>query len=82
MDRVRLSTKGRLVIPKQLRAALCLEVGDTLELTLEDGSLVLKPSADGFPLSRLHGLLADCDMITDLEVEHCAEFEPERPLGD
>ncbi|MBK7782290.1 MAG: AbrB/MazE/SpoVT family DNA-binding domain-containing protein [Ardenticatenia bacterium] len=39
MDRIRLSTKGQLVIPRHLRAALRLEAGDTLEVALVDRSL-------------------------------------------
>lgn len=81
MDRVKLSTKGQLVIPRHLRAALCLEAGAILEVTMVDRSLVLKPLTDGSPLNRIYGLLVDCDMIADLEAEHRAEIEREGLLG-
>lgn len=81
MDRIKLSTKGQLVIPRHLRAALRLQAGDTLEVALVDRSLVLTPLADVPPVDRLFGLLAGCDLIADLEAEHRGEIERERLLG-
>lgn len=42
MSKTTLSTKGQLVIPKQIREALHLQPGDTVELTLEPGRLILQ----------------------------------------
>jgi AbrB family looped-hinge helix DNA binding protein len=39
----RLSSKGQLVIPRELRQALHLKPGDRLRLSLQDGRLVLEP---------------------------------------
>lgn len=38
-----LDKSGRLLLPKALREALNLKPGDTLEVTLEEGHLVLTP---------------------------------------
>lgn len=38
---VRLSQKGQLVIPQEMRRALGLEAGDELLITLEEGRLIL-----------------------------------------
>ncbi|GAA6734725.1 hypothetical protein YIM1640_18880 [Thermus oshimai] len=41
--RATLDKNGRLLLPKALREALNLKPGDTLEVTLEEGHLVLTP---------------------------------------
>lgn len=43
MSSSRLSSKGQLVIPADLRRALGLRPGDRIELTLEGRRLVLEP---------------------------------------
>lgn len=40
---VRLSSKGQLTLPVSVREALDLEQGDSLELEIVDGNLVLSP---------------------------------------
>ncbi|MFT3889091.1 MAG: AbrB/MazE/SpoVT family DNA-binding domain-containing protein [Arachnia sp.] len=40
---VRLSSKGQLTLPAAVREELGLEQGDTLELALVDGKVVLSP---------------------------------------
>lgn len=42
MGKTTLSTKGQLVIPKEIRKALHLQPGDTVLLTLEPGRLILQ----------------------------------------
>jgi AbrB family looped-hinge helix DNA binding protein len=47
LEITKLSTKGQVVIPKRLREALGLEVGDHLVLLLEGDRLILrKPSLE------------------------------------
>jgi AbrB family looped-hinge helix DNA binding protein len=38
-----LSSKGQLVIPKELRRALCLRAGERLRVSVQDGRLILEP---------------------------------------
>lgn len=42
MSITRLSTKGQLVIPNEMRKALRLQPGDKISLTLEPGRLILQ----------------------------------------
>jgi len=48
METVTLSTKGQLVIPARVRDALRLQSGQRLSVTVERGSIVLKPG--GLPV--------------------------------
>jgi AbrB family looped-hinge helix DNA binding protein len=43
MVTARVSTKGQLVIPSQLRKALHLEAGDTVSMSLEGKRLIVEP---------------------------------------
>ena len=43
---LRLSTKGQLVIPAQMRKALNLKTGDRVTVELEGRSLVLRPAVE------------------------------------
>ena len=43
METATLSTKGQLVIPTSVRNALHLKAGNRLNVTVEDGNIVLKP---------------------------------------
>lgn len=43
MTVTRLSTKGRVVLPKEVRDALGLSSGDKLEIDVRDGVVLLRP---------------------------------------
>jgi AbrB family looped-hinge helix DNA binding protein len=43
METVTLSTKGQLVIPASVRGALHLESGSRLNVSVQNGNIVLKP---------------------------------------
>ncbi|MDR0578074.1 MAG: AbrB/MazE/SpoVT family DNA-binding domain-containing protein [Candidatus Accumulibacter sp.] len=52
METVTLSTRGELIIPSSVRGALRLRAGSRLNVTLDDGNIVLKPeSAPWVPLN-------------------------------
>lgn len=53
------NSKGA-VIPAQLLKELNLDVGDTLEIKAENGTLVITPKA-AKPKYKLNDLLAKCD---------------------
>ena len=42
---VTMSTKGQIVVPKELRERAGLDAGDELEISLENGALQLKKAA-------------------------------------
>lgn len=46
MVTARLSSKGQLVIPKEIRAALHLRTGDRVRISLEHGRLILDPERE------------------------------------
>jgi AbrB family looped-hinge helix DNA binding protein len=44
METVTLSTKGQFVIPASVRGALHLKPGNRLDVSIQDGNIVLKPA--------------------------------------
>ena len=57
MDNVKLDKFGRVLIPKTMRDALNIDSQQELQLSIENGAFVLKPTrtavvqiVDGFPL--------------------------------
>ncbi|GAB4291451.1 MAG: hypothetical protein Kow0067_18030 [Coriobacteriia bacterium] len=54
--RVRVSTKGQIVLPAGLRRRYGIETGDELEVIEWAGSIRLVPVAGGDPLDALTGL--------------------------
>jgi AbrB family looped-hinge helix DNA binding protein len=74
---VQLSTKGQLVIPKEIRDKLGLRAGDRFHIRIEShGTLVLEPIRETGP-EALYGKYADKDLLTDLETEHREELDRE-----
>jgi AbrB family looped-hinge helix DNA binding protein len=47
-DTVRVGKNGEIVLPRRIRAALSLEPGDELEISLERQSVVLRRRAGSF----------------------------------
>ena len=60
MDKATLTSKGQLVIPKSIRAALHVRPGTRFSVTLDNGRIVLDP---GVPKSRRLS-----DWLPDLQV--------------
>jgi AbrB family looped-hinge helix DNA binding protein len=69
----KLSSKGQLVIPRQVRRALGLVPGMRLSVRVEDGRIVLEPVRSGIADS-LYGCYRDADLLGTLEAEHRAEL--------
>lgn len=70
---VKLSTQGRLIIPKPIREALGLQAGTCFEVRLTgEGEIILTPLLDS-PVDALYGKYANTDLLTDLEAEHRQE---------
>ncbi len=77
---VKLSSKGQLVIPKEIRQSLGLKSGDILDVEVENQRIVLKPAYTlEKRLAALHALYGsytgEHDLIADLEAEHRREIE-------
>ncbi len=47
MTLVRMSTRGRLTIPKKIRDEMGLKPGDWVTITAKEGYLLLQPVKDG-----------------------------------
>jgi AbrB family looped-hinge helix DNA binding protein len=79
---VKLSSKGQLVIPKEIRRALNLEPGATFDVKLVDDQIVLQPLKDAKALQQtiaeMRQLAVGGALTNDLEAEHLRELEKER----
>jgi AbrB family looped-hinge helix DNA binding protein len=75
----RLSSKGQVVIPRQVREALGLKRGVRFDIHLDDGKIVLEPVIAS-PVEALHGKYAGADLLNDLEEEHRQEINGEAAL--
>jgi len=72
----RLSSKGQIVIPKEVRESLGLEHGTEFHVQVEAGRIVLQPIGPSVA-DKLYGMLADLDLLTQLENEHRQELRDE-----
>lgn len=76
MPFAKLSTKGQVVIPKEVREALNLNPGITLRVITKEGRIILEPLKERI-LDRLDGKFAGEKLLEALEAEHRAEVEGE-----
>jgi len=72
MHTIRLSAKGQMVIPKNLRDELNVKPGCYLTAHVLDGKLIVEPSAKA-PWEELRGMFKGSTMLDDLEREHAEE---------
>lgn len=75
----KLSSKGQLVIPKQIRDDLQLKSGMEFLVRVDHGEIVLRRKSDEAAalrvLDELSGMLKGEGLIDDLEAEHRWEIE-------
>lgn len=71
---VRLSTKGQLVIPNEIRKVLGLETGTYFDVRLENDEIIFTPIDHTQPLDRLYGKYAQVDLLAELEADHLTEM--------
>lgn len=69
-----LTSKGQLVIPKAIRKALHVRPGTRFDVTLQDGRIVLAPSAsktqrlaDWLPAIQVRRRIKPADLIAPVE---------------
>ena len=78
----KLSAKGQLVIPKEIRQALDLKPGTEFEVELVEGRIVLQPLFDRAEIDKLidemRRLARNTQWLDDLEAEHRKEIERDR----
>lgn len=77
--RVRLSTKGQLIIPRDVRRALGLQPGTQLDLEVIRRKIVLEPAIQTSAIESLYGRYAGADLLGGLEQDHQKEIQDDRP---
>jgi AbrB family looped-hinge helix DNA binding protein len=78
MPITQLSEKGQVLVPKALRRKLGLKPGARVQLTEEEGRLILSPVPPD-PIAAATGFLAGhFSLTTDLRREHREEIRRER----
>lgn len=80
-----LSTKGQLVIPKEIRKALSLRAGTKFAVELYQGQILLKPVDDvkrqRAVIDRLYGKFAQSGLLDDLAAERQQELRRDEARG-
>jgi len=56
IGKVTLDQAGRIVLPKKLRDELHLSPGDTLDLSVQDDAVTLRPRRSTSPLQKKQGI--------------------------
>lgn len=72
----KISSKGQLVIPKEVREKLKIKPGAFFHVRLEKNNIVLIPMKKG-PLDNLYGKFAGEKILAELEREHADEITSE-----
>ena len=78
--RVRLSTKGQLIIPRAIRRALGLQPGTQLDLEVTRRKIVLEPALRTSPIDSLYGRYSGSDLLDGLEQDHKKEIQNDRSI--
>ncbi|PWB46364.1 MAG: AbrB/MazE/SpoVT family DNA-binding domain-containing protein [Candidatus Methylomirabilota bacterium] len=73
MNLVKLSSKGQLVLPKQIRAALGIEPGTILKIARRGHRILIEPVTTSM-IDRLYGKYSGEGFLKDLETEHRQEL--------
>ncbi|MCB8983830.1 MAG: AbrB/MazE/SpoVT family DNA-binding domain-containing protein [Ardenticatenaceae bacterium] len=76
---VRLSSKGQLIIPREIRQSLGLKPGDLFEVRLENDEIILTLVLDSTPLDRLYGKFGQSNLLTALQNDHLEELTIRSP---
>ena len=76
MMTAKISAKGQLVIPIEVRKKFDIEPGTFFEIRVEKDNIVLIPMKKG-PLDNLYGKFAGENILAELEREHSDEIESE-----
>lgn len=76
MALVKLSSKGQLVLPKEIRDALGLAPGTTLKIIPRGRTIILEPVATSM-IEHLYGKFSGEKLLDDLEADHRREIQRE-----
>jgi AbrB family looped-hinge helix DNA binding protein len=72
MEAVTLSTKGQLVIPTSVRGALHLKPGSRLNVSIQNGNIVLKPEGAKAwnPINPVGVSLSTAELCKPVDLSH------------
>ncbi|MFC1858399.1 AbrB/MazE/SpoVT family DNA-binding domain-containing protein [Thermodesulfobacteriota bacterium] len=76
MHSTKISSKGQLVIPKEIREKLNIKTGTFFRVRFDKKNIVLTPMKER-PIDRLFGKFADEKILEELENEHAEEIAGE-----
>lgn len=81
---IKLSSKGQLVLPKQVRQELQLQPGAEFEVNIVDGKIILQPILKQEELQqilvRLRKIVQGTSLTAELKAERQAEMKREQQL--
>jgi len=72
----KISSKGQVVVPKEVRARLKIKPGTFFHVEVEDNAIILTPMKKR-PIDRLYGAFAGEKILDEFEREHAREIENE-----
>jgi len=78
---VTVSTKGQIVIPKEVRERFGLRPGTKIDVKLKGNEITLKPMRENIS-DRLYGKYRGVDLLRDLKEEHYTEVKREFVRGN
>jgi len=78
---VTVSTKGQIVIPKEVREKFGLRPGTKIDVKLKGNEIILKPIRKNIS-NRLYGKYRGIDLLKDLKEEHYREVKREFVRGN
>jgi len=81
MTIVTISTKGQIVIPKEVRESLGLRPGTKIDVKLRGNEIALKPVRENIA-DRLYGKYRGVDFLKDLREERYREAKREFVRGN
>jgi AbrB family looped-hinge helix DNA binding protein len=76
MKTAKVTSKGQVTIPAEVRAALRLREGDTVTFEVEEGRAILKPQRDDRPFAKYLGVLREDQDLSAKQI--VAELREER----
>ena len=76
MNTVKLSTKGQIILPKEIRKNMNLEPGTYFNIKTEKSNIILT-MLKKTPLQQLCGKFKNNSLIKSLEQSHAEEIERE-----
>jgi len=77
MTLAKLSSKGQVVLPKEIRTAIKAEPGTTFRVFLQEKRVILEPISKSL-VDHLYGKFSGAPLLDDLENEHAKEIAEEK----